>query len=99
MVLLNICPPGTVIKTPSSASHIPGPPIYLYEDDTVPLYNFNTNIDSAYGIQNQNANPYTINWDYVRLTNVDSPVHKQFHDILDIYNDLYYVYRFTVIHL
>jgi len=70
--LLQICPPGTVIKTPSTASDIPGPPIYLYEDDNVPLYNFNKNLDSAYGIQNQNANPYTKNWDFVKSSNIVS---------------------------
>jgi hypothetical protein len=71
--LLQICPPGTIIKTPSSASDIPGPPIDLYEDDNVPLYNFNSHIDSAYGIQNQSANPYTKDWDFTNRTNTQCP--------------------------
>ena len=71
--LLQVCPPGTIIKTPSTASGIPGPPIYLYEDYNVPLYNFNTNIDSAYGIQNQEVNPYIKVWDFVRLSNIACP--------------------------
>lgn len=90
--LVQLCPPGTVIKTPSTASDIPGPPIYLYEDDNVPLYNFNTNLDSDYGIQNQNANPYTKNWDYVKLTNIDCPynnsiTYSTFTNIYIMYTD------------
>jgi hypothetical protein len=58
---LNKCPN---IKTPTSACGVPGPVIYLYEDDNVPLYNYSTNIDANYGILSQGANPYGKTWDY-----------------------------------
>ena len=50
-----ICPP---VKTPTSSCDVPGPIIYLYEDENVPLYNYRTNIDSNYGIITQGVNPY-----------------------------------------
>ena len=31
--------PDTIVYTPSTASGVPGPPVLLYEDDNVPLYN------------------------------------------------------------
>lgn len=52
--------------TPSTSCDIPGPTVYLYEDDNVPLYNYSTLIDAAYGIQNQEQNPYTNSWDYTK---------------------------------
>ena len=61
------CPP---VQTSTTASDVPGPPIYLYEDDTVPLYNFNKDSNDVYGIQNQALNPYPIQWDYIRLSNI-----------------------------
>jgi hypothetical protein len=38
------CDVNKSIPTPTSSSDVPGPIIYLYNDETVPLYNFNTNI-------------------------------------------------------
>jgi hypothetical protein len=58
---LNICP---TIKTPTSACGVPGPIIYLYEDNDVPLYNFITNIAGNYGTLTQGVNPYEKTWDY-----------------------------------
>jgi hypothetical protein len=63
---LNHCP---IIQTPSSACNIPGPIIYLYEDDNVPLYNYINNNDANYGILTQGLNPYGKTWDYTRTTN------------------------------
>lgn len=55
------CP---TINTPTSACGVPGPVIYLYEDNNVPLYKYLTNIDSNYGTLTQGANPYEKTWDY-----------------------------------
>jgi hypothetical protein len=55
------CP---IIKTPTSACGVPGPVIYLYEDNNVPLYNYTTNIDGNYGTLMQGLNPYQTTWDY-----------------------------------
>ena len=63
---LNACP---TVKTPTSASGVPGPVIYLYEDDNVPLYKYNTNIDANYGILSQGDNPYRETWDYTKESN------------------------------
>lgn len=61
---LNKCPN---IKTPTSSCGVPGPVIYLYEDDNVPLYNYTTNIDSNYGILTQGLNPYgSETWDFTK---------------------------------
>jgi len=63
---LNTCP---TVKTLTSACGVPGPVIYLYEDDNVPLYQYTTNIDANYGILSQGDNPYGKTWDYTKDTN------------------------------
>ena len=40
------CPNDDLIPTPSSSSDIPGPIIQLVDDETVPLYNYNKNVDA-----------------------------------------------------
>lgn len=45
-----VCPNDKYIPVLSTASGIPGPPIYLVEDDNVPLYNYAQNTD-IYGEQ------------------------------------------------
>lgn len=62
---LNSCP---TVKTPTSSCGVPGPIIYLYEDNNVPLYNYTTNIDGNYGILSQGVNPYGKTWDYTKDT-------------------------------
>jgi len=64
---LNTCP---TVKTPTSSCGVPGPVIYLYEDNNVPLYNYTTNIDGNYGILTQGVNPYEKTWDYTKDTNI-----------------------------
>jgi hypothetical protein len=49
---VNTCPSGTILYTPTSASNIPGKIMNLYEDPTVPLYMYSTNVN-AYGLINQ----------------------------------------------
>ena len=58
---LNACP---TVFTPTSASGVPGPVVYLYEDNNVPLYKYTANIDANYGILTQGINPYDKTWDY-----------------------------------
>jgi len=40
------CPNDALIPIPTSASDVPGPIIQLVEDESVPLYNYSTNIDA-----------------------------------------------------
>ena len=41
---LNQCNKNTLIPTSTSSSDVPGPVIYLIDDETVPLYNYNKNV-------------------------------------------------------
>lgn len=60
------CP---MVKKLSTASNIPGPPILLYEDPNVPLYNLTTDTNnSAFGFLNQK--PGTTIWNNTFNTNV-----------------------------
>jgi hypothetical protein len=54
--------PQTIVYTSSTASGVPGPPVLLYEDDNVPLYNYinSATQDGNYGIQN--STPTTTLW-------------------------------------
>lgn len=54
------CPTDETIPTPTSSCDVPGPIVYIYKDNKVPLYNFATNID-AYS----NINPIeTTEWNF-----------------------------------
>ena len=66
--VLNTCP---MVKTSTTESDVPGPPILLYEDPNVPIYNLeNTATGQTYGIINQYVNPYTMIWNNTVLVNV-----------------------------
>jgi hypothetical protein len=66
--VLNTCP---IVKTPSSACDVPGPPILLYEDPSVPLYNLVNDTDgAAFGIINQDKDPMPMVWNNTFPTNV-----------------------------
>jgi hypothetical protein len=52
--------PKRNIPMPSTASDVPGPPIMLYLDDTVPLYNYATNIDAYAVLPTENPPPYLL---------------------------------------
>lgn len=58
------CPSDVTLPTLTSASDVPGPPMYLYNDPNVPLYNYVT-LNDSYAISNINSNVlwnlYTIN--------------------------------------
>ena len=48
------CSLNNLIPTPTSSCNVPGPIVYLYNDETVPLYNYNeTENNRSYGIINQ----------------------------------------------
>ncbi len=40
------CPNSASILTSTTASDVPGPPMLLYDDESIPLYNYSTNTDS-----------------------------------------------------
>jgi hypothetical protein len=40
------CPQDRMILTPTSSSDVPGPIVQLYDDESIPLYNYATNIDA-----------------------------------------------------
>ena len=89
--VLNACPP---VQTPSSACDVPGPAIFLYEDDNVPLYNYGTNAADAYGIENQAPNPYPFYWNYIGYSNV-SNVYNSATTNYSTFTTLYVVYTDT----
>jgi hypothetical protein len=57
-IKINGCPQNRSKPTLSTACNVPGEPIYLYEDDSVPLYNYSMNTNS-FAIQNEITSP---NW-------------------------------------
>ena len=61
-----VCKVSTIL-TPSSSCDVPGPPIYLYMDDKVPLYNYikKDNYFNYSSIEKQQE------WDYVTTPNVE----------------------------
>jgi hypothetical protein len=94
--VVNICPRGVVIQTPTTSSDVPGPPMLLYEDTTVPIYNLTNDADGpVYGILNQNENPYTQPWDYTRnISNIYVPYSNT--TIEQPYNTLTNIYILNV---
>ena len=68
--ILNPCP---TVKKPTTASDVPGPPILLYDDPNVPLYNLVNDADGpTYGIINQDINTYTMVWNNTFPVNVSN---------------------------
>ena len=61
--LEQLCPDDILIPTLTTASDVPGPPMYLNYDPTIPLYNYNSQ-QQAYGTQNkENEEMWLINYD------------------------------------
>jgi len=70
--VLNICPPGVIVKTPSSASDVPGN-MLLYDDPAIPLYNLvNDNTTASYGLINPVLDPYGNGFQYTNEYNIRS---------------------------
>ena len=64
------CPIDSITKPVSTtASNIPGPPMYLYEDPNVPLYNYLKDTDAVYGNLPPDENAYETTWSYT--SNID----------------------------
>ena len=61
-----LCPSDILIPKLTNTSDVPGPPMYLVYDPTVPLYNYNSQ-QQAYGTQNSESK-------YKWLTNYDTDV-------------------------
>ena len=60
---LNPCPDDILIPTLTTASDVPGPPMLLYYDPTIPLYNYNSQ-QQAYGTKNtETTNMWLTNYD------------------------------------
>lgn len=51
----SVCPSDVTLPTLTSASGVPGPPMYLYNDPNVPLYNYIT-LNEPFAINNINSN-------------------------------------------
>lgn len=93
--ILNSCP---IVKKPSTASNIPGPPILLYEDPNVPVYNLTTDANnSAFGFLNQT--PGTTIWNNTFTTNVPVQNDTLYSTITTVYilnpNSLSYVFNIS----
>lgn len=61
-----LCPDDMLIPTLTTASDVPGPPIYLNYDPTIPLYNYNSQ-QQSYGTQNKEK-------EYMWLTKYDTNI-------------------------
>ena len=84
--------PCPSIKTPTSACGVPGPIMYLYEDNNVPLYNYTTNIDSNYGILTQGINPFNKTWDYTNDSNKTVITNTNTNEFTSIITSLFIYY-------
>ena len=61
--LEQLCPDDILIPTLTTASDVPGPPMYLNYDPTIPLYNYNSQ-QQSYGTQNKEKETmWLINYD------------------------------------
>lgn len=81
--VLNTCP---IVKTSTTKSDVPGPPILLYNDPNIPLYNFINDADStAFGILNQNENPNPIPWKNTSNTTTLLSIDGAFSTVTSVY--------------
>jgi hypothetical protein len=72
-----ICNVKDMIPTPTSSSDVPGPIIQLYDDPSIPLYNYATNIRS-YGIVNPEDNSLFTTYTYNDLNAPNETITKLF---------------------
>jgi len=68
-----VCPLDSSIPTPTSSCGVPGPVVYLYKDNNVPLYNYATNIDGFTDI-NSPASP---EWKFFPIPDVVGNAYKE----------------------
>lgn len=61
------CVQDELIPTPTSSSDVPGPITYLYNDETVPLYNYVSNVNS-YSRDTNNVN--TAKWSITQSSDI-----------------------------
>ena len=59
-IKIQSCNSNTSTSTPSTSCNVPGPPIQLYYDSSVPLYNYATNNNSSAIINTENTNEYKV---------------------------------------
>jgi len=69
--VVQLCPPGVIIKTPSSASGVPGN-LLLYDDPAVPLYNLINDTQTPYAIINQVSDPYGSGFKYSNKNDINN---------------------------
>ena len=92
--ILNVCP---IVKTSSTASDVPGPPIMLYEDPAVPLYNLvNDANDPTYGIINQNINTDIMTWNNTKPVSVPLTTGNAIITSIYVLNTQLPTYNFTI---
>jgi len=61
--ILQTCVSSSDIKTSTVACDVPGPPILLYEDNNIPIYNLINTTNKQYGILNTQENMNIWNYD------------------------------------
>lgn len=70
---VQVCPSGNLILKPTSASDVPGPPMMLYMDPTIPLYNYASDSETrTYAVINDMYSP-TLPFGYTKDTNISIP--------------------------
>ena len=67
------CSVNKFLPTPTTSCDVPGPPIVLYQDPAVPLYNYQSSIIRSYGIENTAVSAKQ--WDLFITTDISlSPI-------------------------
>jgi hypothetical protein len=90
-----ICPNDIKIPTLTTKSDVPGPPMLLYYDPTVPLYNYNS-VQFAYGTQNtdnRNQPFWVTNYDTDVVDNNSQKIFTL--NIRPSIDNAFYTYTFT----
>ncbi len=89
------CPNDTYIPRLTTDSGVPGPPMYLYEDPNVPLYNYIINRTYAFDVPNPNGYwETTINTNVGLLNNVSATLFQL--NILPNINKREYTYSVDI---
>jgi len=91
------CAEDNMIMTPTSSCDVPGPVMYLYNDETVPLYNFSSFNTRSYS---DYAAPDVTPWQFVSIPNlsIQAGVQETSHYLM-LYNSVSqptYTYTVTV---